>query len=87
MKVLLLLCWYPLPVMPNFSPSKSLSRMKLTTPATASAPYVDEAPPVRMSTRFTRKAGMKFRSGEIEPVSPPGMRRPSIRTRVRLAPR
>jgi hypothetical protein len=30
------------------TPSNSVSMMKLTTPATASAPYTDEAPPVRL---------------------------------------
>src|SRR3569833_1764311 len=65
--------------------------MKLTTPATASAPYTAEAPPVSTSTRSTRAVGMKFRSaatGAMEDVGLPAMRRlPSISTRVRLGPR
>ena len=36
--------------------------MKLTTPATASAPYTDEAPPVSTSTRLISDDGMKLRS-------------------------
>ena len=36
--------------------------MKLTTPATASAPYTDEAPPVSTSTRLTSAEGMKLMS-------------------------
>jgi hypothetical protein len=43
-------------------PSKSFFRMKLTTPATASAPYTDEAPPVMTSTRWIAAAGMVLRS-------------------------
>ena len=65
--------------------------MKLTTPATASAPYTAEAPPVRMSTRSTSEVGMKFRSAETAPIDevglPPISRRPSISTRVRDEPR
>src|SRR3954470_12134230 len=65
--------------------------MKLTTPATASAPYTADAPPVRMSTRSTSEVGMKLRSAETEAIDevglPPIRRRPSISTRVRLGPR
>jgi hypothetical protein len=38
-------------------PVKFVSMMKLTTPATASAPYTDEAPPVSTSTRLTMPPG------------------------------
>ena len=65
--------------------------MKFTTPATASAPYTAEAPPVTTSTRSIRLAGMKFRSGAVLTAPAAGVpgwrRRPSIRTSVRLAPR
>ena len=44
------------------TPSKLVSMMKLTTPATASAPYTDDAPPVRTSTRLISADGMTFRS-------------------------
>src|SRR5258708_30415919 len=73
------------------TPSKFFFMMKLTTPATASAPYTAEAPPVRMSTRSTSEVGTKFRSAataEIDEVGlPPISRRPSISTRVRAEPR
>ena len=36
--------------------------MKLTTPATASAPYTDDAPPVSTSTRLISDDGMRLRS-------------------------
>ena len=36
--------------------------MKLTTPATASAPYTDDAPPVSTSTRLSSDAGMMLMS-------------------------
>ena len=39
------------------------SMMKLTTPATASAPYTDEAPPVSTSTRSIMNAGITLMSG------------------------
>ena len=44
-------------------PVKLVSMMKLTTPATASAPYTDEAPPVSTSTRLISADGMKLMSG------------------------
>src|SRR3546814_12358022 len=40
-----------------FNPSNSVSRMKFTTPATASEPYAADAPPVTTSTRETRLGG------------------------------
>lgn len=65
--------------------------IKLTTPATASAPYTAEAPPVTTSTRSMSVAGTKFRSGAVLLGLPEGVpmcrRRPSISTRVRLARR
>ena len=63
--------------------------MKLTTPATASAPYVADAPPVSTSTRSTMAAGIWLMSGlEALVMPPPGcMRRPLISTRVRNEPR
>ena len=42
--------------------AKFVSMMKLTTPATASAPYTDEAPPVSTSTRLISVDGMKLMS-------------------------
>ena len=45
-------------------PSKLVSMMKLTTPATASAPYTDDAPPVRTSARWISDAGMTLRSAD-----------------------
>ena len=65
--------------------------MKFTTPATASAPYTEEAPPVRTSTRSISAFGIWFRSGapEFTPGAVSGLpgisRRPLIRTSVRLA--
>ena len=44
-------------------PSKSSFIVKFTTPATASEPYVADAPPVSTSTRLTSATGMVFRSG------------------------
>ncbi len=69
--------------------AKFVSMMKLTTPATASAPYTDEAPPVSTSTRLISADGMKLMSGTLPPAvgSPGCRRRPLISTRVRFAPR
>jgi hypothetical protein len=61
--------------------------MKLTTPAMASAPYTEEAPPVRMSMRLTSAAGMKLMSPTVDHASPVGMRRPLISVSVRYSPR
>src|SRR5678816_3878235 len=73
------------------TPSKFFCMMKLTTPATASAPYTAEAPPVSTSTRCTRAEGMKFtsepRPDGVEAGSPGTRRRPSISTRGRATPR
>jgi hypothetical protein len=79
----------PISVMPAWAlalrPSKSVSRMKLTTPLTASDPYAAEAPPVTTSTRSISDSG----SSEIStaPVRVAGTtRRPSSNVSVRLAP-
>jgi len=61
--------------------------MKLTTPATASAPYTDDAPPVSTSTRLTSAEGMKLMSDTGARGSPGWSRRPLIRTSVRVTPR
>ena len=63
--------------------------MKLTTPATASAPYTDEAPPVSTSARLISDDGMKLRSAAWVVLfgSPGTMRRPLISARVRFEPR
>src|SRR5690606_39595451 len=68
------------------TPSKSSIMMKLTTPATASAPYTAEAPPVSTSTRSINAAGIWLRSGDAAPfcVGSPGIRRRLLTsTRVR----
>ena len=67
------------------TPSKCVFMMKLTTPATASAPYVADAPPVRTSMRSIIPAGIWLTSGLEALIRPaPGcMRRPLISTRVR----
>src|SRR3954449_11638527 len=57
------------------SPVKFVSMMKLTTPATASAPYTDEAPPVRTSTRLISDDGMKLMSATEPWRGSPGCRR------------
>ena len=60
--------------------------MKFTTPAIASAPYTDDAPPVIVSTRATAADGIELML--IAPSAFTGMpRRPSISTRLRFAPR
>ena len=60
--------------------------MKFTTPAIASAPYTDDAPPVIVSTRATAAEGIELML--IAPSAFTGMpRRPSIKTRLRFAPR
>ncbi len=88
------LCWNSEYWASRRTPSKFFFMMKLTTPATASAPYTAEAPPVRTSTRSTRGVGMKFRSAATAEVLvsdavglPACRRRPSISTTVRTAPR
>ncbi len=68
------------------APSKSFFKMKLTTPATASAPYTEDAPPVTTSTRWIAAAGMELMSTAILAFT--GIaRRPSISTRLRLGAR
>ena len=55
-------------------------------PATASAPYTDEAPPVISSTRSMRAAGMVFKS--TRPDDEDGFaRRPLTRMSVRPGPK
>ena len=60
--------------------------MKLTTPATASAPYTAAAPPEMISTRSMSAAGIVLTS-TTAPAVEPMPRRPSISTRLRLMPR
>lgn len=68
------------------TPVKLRRRLKLATPATASAPYTTEAPPVRMSTRLSRASGMALVS--TMPFRLKGTRRrPLSSTSVRLVPR
>ena len=60
--------------------------LKFTTPAMASEPYVAEAPPVMISTFSMIAAGIRLRS--TTPVAFDGvMRRPSMRTSVRVVTR
>ena len=60
--------------------------MKLTTPATASAPYTAEAPPVITSTRSIHSTGMVLTSTAEEPEVAPTWRRPLTSTSVREVP-
>ncbi len=67
-------------------PWKLLRSLKFVTPASASAPYTAEAPPVMISTLSSAAAGMEFVS--MTSVELTGCaRRPSISTSVRFAPR
>ncbi len=67
-------------------PSKSRFVMKFTTPATASAPYTDEAPPVIVSIRAMAADGIVLMLTAIEALI--GIaRRPSSSTKFRFAPR
>src|SRR5690606_10641241 len=60
--------------------------MKLTTPAIASAPYTDEAPPVIVSTRAIAADGIVLMLTAPDALT--GMpRRPSSSARLRFAPR
>ena len=70
-------------------PSNSLRRIRLTTPATASAPYTEEAPSVMISTLSTRFMGMRLISGCAGAPRTPDdpIRRLFISTRVRSGPR
>ena len=83
------LCCQVLKLPSNRTPSKLVSMMKLTTPATASAPYTDDAPPVRTSARRISAAGMTLRSADwFVLFGSPGMRRrPLTRTSERFAPK
>ena len=63
-------CWNALACASMRKPVKVVSIMKLTTPPTASAPYTDEAPPVKTSTRLTSWVGMKSMSGYGLRLSP-----------------
>ncbi len=64
----------------------SFFRMKLTTPAIASAPYSADAPSLSTSTRSTADSGMPFRLTS-EPVLYEAMRWPLRSTSVYLEPR
>jgi len=67
-------------------PSKSCFVMKFTTPATASAPYTDEAPPVIVSMRAMAADGIVLMLTAIEALI--GIaRRPSSSTKFRFEPR
>ena len=62
--------------------------MKLTTPATASDPYTDEAPPVKTSTLSNKSVGIVFKSAQFPPPVVPGTNLlPFIRTSVLEQPR
>ena len=67
------------------TPSKSSLSTKLTTPASASAPYTAEAPPVIVSTRSMAADGIVFKS-TISAAFAGCARRPSTSTSVRFAP-
>ena len=57
--------------------------MKFTTPATASEPYTEEAPPVKTSTLSKSKVGIVFRSAQLPPPVVPGTSLlPFIKTNV-----
>ena len=79
----------PSPVIPKLpstlTPSKSSRSRKLTTPAIASDPYTDVAPPVMISIRSTSACGMLFTSTAV-PTPDGASRRPLTRTSVRPAP-
>jgi hypothetical protein len=84
--------WAPSPskVSPDWAstvtPWKLCLSLKFTTPATASAPYVEPAPPVMISTLSIAAVGMVFRStARLALIG--CVRRPSSSTRVRLGPR
>ena len=63
----------------TFTPSKCVLRMKFTTPATASAPYTAEAPPVSTSTRSISAAGIWLMSEKLRPpTAEPGPRRLTV---------
>ena len=62
--------------------------MKFTTPATASEPYTDDAPPVSTSTRLINNAGTWDKSAQLAPVAVPGaILLPFIRTSVLEQPK
>src|ERR1700723_1173025 len=67
--------------------------MKLTTPATASAPYTDDAPPVSTSICLISSAGIWLRSALLDvlgvaPRDAPGAKRvPLTSTKVRCEPK
>ena len=68
------------------TPLKFLFSTKLTTPATASAPYTADAPPVTRSIRSSRATGMALVSTRPD-KSEGTARRPLINTSVRCGPR
>ena len=65
------------------TPSKSFFSTKFTTPASASAPYTAEAPPVIVSTRSIAADGIVFKSTTSEAFAGCA-RRPSTSTSVRF---
>ena len=64
------------------TPSNVLRVIIFTTPATASAPYTAEAPPVEISIRSIKEVAMLFKSTALSPAIPPMKRRPLTRTSV-----
>ena len=69
-------------------PSNSSSRIKLTTPARASEPYTEVAPPVSTSTLLISNAGTWLISAQDPPVAVPGaILLPLIRTSVLAHPK
>ena len=69
-------------------PTNSSSKTKLTTPATASEPYTEDAPPVKTSTLSKSNVGMVLRSAQFPPPVVPGtILLPFIRTNVLEQPR
>ena len=71
-----------MPVKFAVKPSKSFFRMTLITPDTASEPYIADAPPVIISTRSIRAAGIVDKSTVASPGVPATWRLPLIKTNV-----
>ena len=61
--------------------------MKLVTPAIASEPYTADAPPVTISTRSSKGEGTWLISAVEIPDVPGPRRLPSMRTKLRFAPK
>src|SRR5471032_2209663 len=70
----------------TLNPLKSLSRIKFTTPDTASEPYTADAPPVTTSTLFTRSWG-KVSTLTVPLALDATTRWPSSSTSVRWDPK